>query len=69
MTERTDREVNPTEGQVEAGAIALWRSEGHALLERAGFATDWHRQPRVVKRDYLNKARRVIAAAMAEGGE
>lgn len=53
---------------IEAAAEALWRSNKHRLLEKAGFAIDWASQPEIIKRDYRKQARAALAAAAAPGG-
>ena len=47
---------------IDRAARALWDSETHHLLEKAGHPTGWDNIPRITRKRYRNKVRKAIKA-------
>lgn len=51
-----------SEETIKKACKALWDSETHLFIEKAGYPTDYESQPKTIKRDLRRKVRAVIGA-------
>ena len=69
MTAHSEQTEKLTDEMIEVIAKILWgRPASHYLLKECGHPTDWESQPRVVKLEKYNFARKIMKALAALSG-